>query len=91
MCSPISSYILNNEFIPHPFGNYSLYGLNTIGCDSVILYNNKIRKFFAFQAGSREAIYVDKDGHAIIINPYDRSLQITRMLNKKDLDEFVNC
>jgi hypothetical protein len=72
-------------------GNYALYGLNTFGCDSVILYNNRILKFYAFLAGSNQAIYIDEYGSQTVINPYDRSLQITRMLNKKDLDAFVTC
>jgi pectate lyase len=72
-------------------GNYAMYGLNMLGSDSVILYNDEILKFYAFVSNSNDAIYVNKDGHNIIIDPYDKTLLITRMINKNDMTQFVEC
>jgi hypothetical protein len=72
-------------------GNYAMYGLNMLGCDSVILYNNEILKFYAYESNSKNAIYVNKDGHTIIIDPYDKTLQITRMICKNDMNQYVEC
>jgi hypothetical protein len=86
-----SDYINNNEFVTHPMGNYALYGLNNLGCNSVILYNNEILKFYAFKCGSNDAIYINKDGNIIVIDPYDKSLNIVRMIDKKEATTYVEC
>jgi hypothetical protein len=92
MSVTIPEYLSNNEFVNHPMGNYGLYGLNMFGCDSVIRYNDEIFKFYSFDpCGSRIANYVNKYGFNIRIDPYDTNLQITRLINKKDLQVFVEC
>jgi hypothetical protein len=91
MTDCISNYITNNNFVTHPMGNYAMYGLNMLGCDSVILYNNEILKFYAYESNSKNAIYVNKDELRIIIDPYDKTLQITRMISKNDMNQFVEC
>ncbi len=80
----IINYLNSTEFLEHPFGNYALYGLNNFGCDSIINYNNEIMKFYAFQSGSNNAIYITKSGKEVIINPYDNTLDITRLVDIKD-------
>jgi hypothetical protein len=69
-------------YIEHPNGNYGLYGLNMIGCESIIRFNGEILKFHSFKTGScgKYAIYVNDAGEQVIINLYDNSLKITRMM-----------
>ena len=81
----IANYLNSNEFVEHPMGNYALFGLNFFGSNSVIRYNDEIYKFYAFKAHSKDAIYVNKHAQEIVINPYDKSLQITRMISVQDL------
>ncbi len=85
MSSDIITYLNSNQFIEHPMGNYALYGLNNFGCDSIIQYNDEIMKFYAFQSGSNNAIYISKTGNHCIINPYDNTLNITRLVDIKDV------
>ncbi len=89
MDSDIPAYLTNNEFVPHPMGNYACYGLNTFGCNSVILYNDELLKFYSFQGSTNNAIYINKDGKQIIININDETLKITRMMDNKDFLEFI--
>lgn len=70
-------------YVEHPSGNYGLYGLNTFGCNSIILYKGEIWKFYAVPVGdTKNAIYVNADGSgkSVVINVYDMSLEITRMM-----------
>lgn len=65
-------------YIEHPNGNYGLYGLNTIGCDSIIRYKGEILKFYAFNGNN--AIYTNEKGEQVIVDVYDKSLKITWMI-----------
>ena len=67
-------------YVEHPNGNYGLYGLNTIGCDSIIRLNDEILRFSAFVTGKRDAIYVNEKGNHVIVDVYDKLLGITRMM-----------
>ena len=72
-----------NMYVDHPNGNYGLYGLNTFGGDSIISYKGNIWKFHAYVTGdSKHAIYVNVDGSGeeVVIDLYDKTLKITRML-----------
>jgi hypothetical protein len=55
-------------FQVHPNGNANLFGLNTFGCDSIIKYKNQIWKFYAFQTGTDNAIYLNKFNETFILN-----------------------
>ena len=85
MSTDINTFLNSNEFVEHPMGNYALFGLNFFGSNSVIRYNDEIYKFYAFKTGLRNSIYVNKHAQEIVINPYDESLQITRMISVQDL------
>ena len=67
-------------YIEHPNGNYGLYGLNMIGCDSIIRVNGEILKFYAVKTGTNVAIYTNQKGEQVIVDVYDKSLGITRMM-----------
>lgn len=67
-------------YIEHPAGNYGLYGLNMIGCESIILFRGEILKFCAFKAGTNLPIYKDRNGCNVVVDVYDKSLNITRMI-----------
>jgi hypothetical protein len=70
-------------YVDHPNGNYGLYGLNILGGDSIISYKGNIWKFHAYVTGdSKRAIYVNVDGSGEkeVIDLYDKTLKITRML-----------
>jgi hypothetical protein len=69
-----------NMYVEHPNGNYGLYGLNTIGCDSIILFKGEILKFYALKTGTNVAIYTNEKGEQVIVDVYDKSLKITRMM-----------
>ena len=88
MSSSIISYLNSTEFVDHPMGNYALYGLNNFGCDSIIRCNDEIMKFYAFQSGSNNAIYITNTGSERVINPYDKTLNITRLIDIKDVRDF---
>jgi hypothetical protein len=66
-------------YIEHPNGNYGLYGLNMLGCDSIIRLNDEILKFHSFKSGTDLAIYTNDNGEQVIIDVYDKSLEIMRM------------
>jgi hypothetical protein len=85
--SSIISYLNSTEFVEHPMGNYACYGLNTLGCDSIIRYNDEIMKFYAFVSGSNNAIYITKSGSERIFNPYNETLNITRLIDLNDLKD----
>jgi hypothetical protein len=68
-------------YIEHPNGNYGLYGLNMIGCDSIIRLNDEILRFYAFKTGANVAIYVNEKGEQVMVDVYDKSLGITRMMS----------
>ena len=76
-------FTANKMYIEHPNGNYGLYGLNMIGCDSIIRLNDEILKFYAVKTGTNVAIYTNEKGEQLIIDVYDKSLGITRMTIKK--------
>jgi hypothetical protein len=69
-------------YIEHPYGNYGLYGLNMIGCESIIRFNGEILKFHAFKLGScgKYAIYTNDNGEEVVIDVYDKLLEIVRMM-----------
>jgi len=77
-----TSYVLssffNNKFEPHYFGNYALYGLNTFGCNSIIMFRDEIWKFCYFKHGSDIPYYVNKDGTVLGIEIWNEN-NITRM------------
>jgi hypothetical protein len=76
-------FTANKMYIEHPNGNYGLYGLNMIGCDSIIRFNGEILKFHSFKSGTNLAIYVNEKGEQVVIDVYDKSLGITRMTIKQ--------
>jgi hypothetical protein len=65
-------------YIEHPNGNYGLYGLNMLGCNSIIRFNGEILRFSAFK--NRIAIYKNDKGEDVNVNVYDETLDITRMM-----------
>uniref|UniRef100_A0A6C0BWI6 Uncharacterized protein n=1 Tax=viral metagenome TaxID=1070528 RepID=A0A6C0BWI6_9ZZZZ len=67
-------------YIEHPNGNYGLYGLNMMGCESIILFKGEILKFHAFKSGTNLAIYTNERRERVVVDVYDKSLEITRML-----------
>jgi hypothetical protein len=69
-----------NMYVEHPNGNYGLYGLNMIGCDSIIRLNDEILKFYAVKTGTNVAIYTNEKGEKMVVDVYDKSLGITRMM-----------
>ena len=63
-------YLNTKTFIPHKNGNSLLYGLNEIGCDSIIMrsnYNNDIWKFVFFISNTNEAVYINNKGEEFIL------------------------
>lgn len=78
----IQKYLYMNEFVPHPMGNYALYGLNMLGCDSIIQYEDDIWMFWAFESRTNNTIYYNKDRKPLTINLYDSDLKIQRMTVK---------
>ena len=72
-------YLNTKTFIPHIDGNYAMYGLNYIGCDSIIQYNNDIWKFIWFNSNTNDAVYINKTGIELIINNYNTYDNIIRM------------
>jgi hypothetical protein len=72
-------YLNTKTFIPHIDGNYAMYGLNYIGCDSIIQYNNDIWKFIWFNSNTDDAVYINKTGIELIINKYNTYDNIIRM------------
>ncbi len=83
--SNISDYLNSHAFEVHPNGNSMLFGLNSFGCNSVILYQNDIWKFYAFESGTDNAIYYNKDGKRFVFNTHDTQVksQITRLQEKE--------
>jgi hypothetical protein len=75
----ISTYLSTHTFVHHEMGNYANYGLNMFGCDSIIDYNNDIWKFYAFQAGTDNAIYYNKNGTELILDSRNMPEGITRV------------
>jgi len=70
-------------YVEHPNGNYGLYGLNTFSCESTIRFKGEIWKFVAFVVGdTNKAIYVNVNGSgkSVVIDVYDKTLEITRMM-----------
>jgi hypothetical protein len=78
----ITSYLSTHTFIPHHMGDYANYGLNMLGTDSIIEYQNDIWKFYAFQSNSNNAIYYNNKGVVLILNTYNMPQGITRMEEK---------
>jgi hypothetical protein len=78
----ISQYLSNHTFVPHSMGNYGNYGLNMLGTDSIIDYNNDIWKFYAFLPHSDNAIYYNKNGTSLILNSRNMPDGITRLEEK---------
>jgi hypothetical protein len=78
----IHTYLSTHTFIPHSMGNYGNYGLNMLGTDSIIEYQNDIWKFYAFQGGSNDAIYYNKNNNMIVLNSVNMPEGITRMEKK---------
>jgi hypothetical protein len=79
MCDSIFNLYFLAMYIEHPNGNYGLYGLNMMGCDSIILFQGEILKFHAFKSGTDLAIYVNDKGQQVVVDVYDKSLEIARM------------
>jgi len=67
-------------YIEHPNGNYGLYGLNAFECESMIRFNGEILKFHAFKTGTNLAIYTNEKGGHVVVDVYNKSLEITRMM-----------
>lgn len=78
----IQEHLNSNEFVPHPMGNYALYGVNMLGCDSIIQYDDDIWMFWALESGTNNTIYYNKDRKPLTINLYDTNLKIQRMTEK---------
>ena len=78
----IQDYLATHTFEPHELGNYGKYGLNLIDCQSIIKCLDDIWKFYAFKVGSNDAIYVNKNGKILIMDPYKVDYKITRLQEK---------
>jgi len=76
--SSIASDFFENKFEPHPMGSYCLYGLNTIGCDSIIKFHDEIWKFVHFKVGSEIPTFINKKGDILEIN-LRNAPNVTRM------------
>ena len=78
----IKEFLTSNTFIPHEKGNIMMYGLNSFGSESIIQYNNDIWKFIWYTTGTRDAVYMNKEGEYITINPYnnDNNNSIIQMI-----------
>ena len=88
MSLDIPTYLQSNEFVEHPMGDYACYGVNNFGCDSVIRYNDKLYKFWAFQYSDTNCVYIGIDGERIVIKPY-QCTNITRMIAKTELPKLL--
>ena len=75
------SFEATKMYVEHPNGNYGLYGLNMVGCNSIICVNGEILKFYALKTGTNVAIYTNENGEQVIVDVYDRSLGIKRMMS----------
>ena len=75
----IPTYLSTHTFIPHEMGSYANYGLNMLGCNSIIKYNDDIWKFYALQVNSNKAIYYNKNGTSLILDSINMPEGITRM------------
>ena len=75
----IPTYLSTHTFIPHHMGDYANYGLNMLGANSIINYNNDNWKFYAFEGCSDNAIYYNKAGVQLILNTRNMPAGITRM------------
>lgn len=42
------------QYQPHPSGKYGLNGINTLGCHSTIMWNDKVWHFSSFNVGSSD-------------------------------------
>jgi len=75
----------NHKFVAHVNGNSNLYGLNTFGCESYIMFKDdpEIWQFYSFS--SNNANYVNRYG-AVKTIACKYSEDITRMQIKDDTD-----
>ena len=73
----INTFLNTQEFEPHALGNYALYGLNMFGCDSIIKYNDKIWRFYAFENST--AIYETYNGERIRLSSNNYTDGVQRM------------
>ena len=64
----IIEHLHSHKFKQHPNGNYSMCGLEEIGCHSIIEYDNDIWMFYAFQTNTNNAIYYNKDRKPFVID-----------------------
>jgi hypothetical protein len=55
-----SNYLASHEFEPHRYRDYGLYGLNLIGTDSTVFYQEKLWRFICFEG--ELALYVNVAG-----------------------------
>jgi hypothetical protein len=81
--SQIVEYLHTHKFKEHPNGNYALYGLALLGCHSIIQYDNDIWMFYAYESGTNNAIYYNKDRKPITLNmwsPEIEKMNIVRMI-----------
>ena len=85
----ITSYLSTHAFIPHHMGDYANYGLNMLGTNSIINYNNDNWKFYAFEVCSDNAIYYNKAGVKLILNTRNMPIGITRMEEHTTTYAFV--
>ncbi len=71
---------LTRTFVPHVNGNANLYGLNSFGCDSYIMFKDDpdVWRFISFAVGSNHANYVNRHGTVKTIECKYRD-DITRM------------
>jgi hypothetical protein len=75
-CSAIN-YLKSNSFEPHQHGNYGLYGLNLLGCDSTIKFENDIWHFLYFKENI--AVYTNVHGQHLLLDTIKPTDNITRM------------
>jgi hypothetical protein len=73
----INTFLNTHEFEPHEMGNYALYGLNMFGCNSIIKYNDKIWRFYAFD--NSQAIYETLNRERILLSSNNYTDGVQRM------------
>jgi hypothetical protein len=80
MTDSAMEYLKNHTFVPHPEGNRMLYGLNSFGTDSNIMFKNEtdVWRFVYFAVGQPKATYINQHGELRTI-PCVYDDNITRM------------
>ncbi len=70
-------YLAATKFKPHPSGNDYRYGLNLIGCQSIIKLHGEIWVFLHTN-NNNDAVYCNVEGNLFLLEGYGND-DITRM------------